>query len=238
MRIKGIASFLPLLAPVSAFVVCGLIAILSAFPSRGIPAGREIPASPGIADSASYDDPVRPASEMPADGRTGGRDDPSSPRIAEIADDYRSLRSMTRQPVNVDPRLAMLCRGAEQSEVEEARKHSGPHANSAIRIYMNDLASNAFRSRSRPYPVGSVIVKEKRSMGYWSRETGRPVHQHDGVGGMVKRPPGYDPAHGDWEYFYFEEGSKIESGRIGSCVGCHGGASTRDYVFGDWAERG
>jgi hypothetical protein len=58
----------------------------------------------------------------------------------------------------------------------------------------------------------------------------------NGVGGMVKRHKGYDPANGDWEYFYFEDASKIESGRISSCIQCHSRASDRDYVFGDWAK--
>ena len=29
---------------------------------------------------------------------------------------------------------------------------------------------------------------------------------------MIKRPPGYDPQHGDWEYFYFEQPTTVESG--------------------------
>ncbi|MDB6068335.1 MAG: hypothetical protein JWR26_4543 [Pedosphaera sp.] len=56
----------------------------------------------------------------------------------------------------------------------------------------------------------------------------------NGVGGMVKRAPGYDPAHGDWEYFYFDDAAKIQSGRIASCVGCHETAKGKDYVFGTW----
>jgi hypothetical protein len=52
---------------------------------------------------------------------------------------------------------------------------------------------------------------------------------------MIKRPSGYDPSHGNWEYFYFENPSKIESGKITSCVQCHAGAADRDFVFGTWA---
>ncbi len=104
---------------------------------------------------------------------------------------------------------------------------------------MNELAENAFRRRSSAYPVGSVVVKEKTALGYMSEGNEQTMTRpHDGVGGMVKRPPGFDAAHGDWEYFYFEEPSRIESGRISSCVQCHGGASARDHVFGGWAERG
>ncbi len=86
--------------------------------------------------------------------------------------------------------------------------------------------------------MGSVIVKQKQMMGYLDKD-GRQIHERDtGVGGMVKRAPGYDPKHGDWEYFYFENTGKIESGRIASCVNCHVSAKDRDYVFGTWRKDG
>ena len=165
------------------------------------------------------------------------------PNVRQIADTYTTLRAMTRKPVFVDPELAMLCKGATQAQVEAARTRSGPHAHTAVSIFMNDLAADAFGKTSgsvAAYPVGSIIVKEKKALGYWS--TTRPrderTRANDGVGGMIKREPGYDPAHGDWEYFYFEDPDKIERGKIGSCVGCHGGAAARDYVFGGWARGG
>jgi hypothetical protein len=82
-------------------------------------------------------------------------------------------------------------------------------------------------------------VKEKKALGY--RSTTQPQQMakaNDGVGGMIKRGAGYDSAHGDWEYFYFEDARKIESGRISSCVQCHTGAANKDYVFGGWASGG
>jgi hypothetical protein len=54
---------------------------------------------------------------------------------------------------------------------------------------------------------------------------------------MVKRAPGFDSAQGDWEYFYFDDPSKIESGRMASCIECHRTAKQTDYVFGLWANR-
>jgi hypothetical protein len=53
---------------------------------------------------------------------------------------------------------------------------------------------------------------------------------------MIKRPPGYDPDHGNWEFFYFEDPVKIESGKIASCVDCHN-IARQDHVFGDWAKK-
>jgi hypothetical protein len=154
--------------------------------------------------------------------------------IVAIAKSYTTLRSMTDAPVYVDPGIAALCRGLTQSDVDEAKRRSGPHADATIRIYMSARAADAFLSSAVLYPVGSVIIKEKKAQGLLGRD-GAGAKATDGVGGMVKRQPGYDSEHGDWEYFYFESAEKIESGKIASCVRCHAAASKKDYVFGDWS---
>jgi cytochrome P460 len=150
------------------------------------------------------------------------------PAVAEIAKNYQDYRRITAQPVLVNPELAMLCVGASKAQVDSARTKFGPHANTSITIYMNDLARTAFRDR-RLYPVGAVVVKCKKLLGY-----GGHAENETGVGGMVKRPSGYDSTHGDWEYFYFEQPKSVESGRISSCVQCHDAAKTSDFVFGTW----
>lgn len=151
------------------------------------------------------------------------------PPASEIAATYRSLRAMTQEPVLVDPALAMLCRGLTTADIEKARAASGPHALTAVRIHMSEGAIEAFGKPGSKYPVGAVIVKEK------SAHPQRPGH--DGVGGMIKRAPGFDPAHGDWEYFYFEDPAAVECGRIASCIACHRGAAQSDFVFGHWANK-
>ena len=153
--------------------------------------------------------------------------------IERIAASYGSLRSMTSEPVLVDADLARLCTVATQAALDAARERSGPHALSAVRIYMSDAAAKEFVEINPRYPVGSVIVKEKVRWGAADDAGGNPPR--NGVGGMIKRAPGYDPAHGDWEYFYFEEAAKIERGRIESCIRCHRRAADTDHVFGDWA---
>ena len=95
---------------------------------------------------------------------------------------------------------------------------------------MNELASKAFQQEVR-YPVGSVIVKEKKMQGFYT-EAGLQG-TGSGVGGMIKREKGYDEANGDWEYFYFENPNAIQSGKIKSCVQCHKNAAESDFVF-DW----
>src|SRR6185503_6022795 len=131
-----------------------------------------------------------------------------------------------------DPELAMSCIGASWESVQAARKTKGPHAHTGIVIYMNDAAARTFAGKTGAYEPGAVIVKEKSAVGYREPVTGKFVHDASGVGGMVKRSPGFDPAHGDWEYFYFEDAKKIESGHISTCVQCHSSAKSKDYIFG------
>ena len=99
---------------------------------------------------------------------------------------------------------------------------------------MNKSAAEAFGTNATVFPVGAVVVKQKSILGY--RDTnGAWIREADtGVGGMVKRNPGYDPTHGDWEYFYFQDPKKIESGHIPSCIQCHESARDKDRVFGTW----
>jgi hypothetical protein len=157
----------------------------------------------------------------------------TSPTISEIATSYTNYSKITKEVVYVNFELAILCRGATKEEVDAARTKFGPHANTGILIYMNPPAAGAFRTNASAFPVGSVIVKQKMISGYRDKE--KWISTSDtGVGGMVKRPTGYDPAHGDWEYFYFEDPKKIESGRIASCVQCHEAAKEKDHVFGTW----
>jgi len=146
----------------------------------------------------------------------------AAPVVKEVAKNYRQMRAVTTQPVDVDPGLLGLCRWLSPKEIEEAKKKNGPHAISQIKIYMDESGAEAFKRAAKAFPVGSVIVKEKQS--------------ENGVGGMIKRAPGYDLDHGDWEFFYFEDPAKIESGKIASCVNCHDSAR-QDHVFGDWAKK-
>jgi Cytochrome P460 len=162
----------------------------------------------------------------------------AKPSVAEITAGYTNFQQITKSVVFVNPELAMLCRGASKEQVDAARVRFGPHANTGILVYMNKLAADAFTTNASAFPVGAVIVKQKKVHGYTTKD-GKRVHEADtGVGGMVKRSAGYDPKHGDWEYFYFEDTKKIESGRIASCVQCHSSAKDKDYVFGTWRKIG
>jgi hypothetical protein len=162
----------------------------------------------------------------------------SNPSVQNVAAGYTNYQRITEDPVYVNPELAASCVGATKKTVEAARVKFGPHANATVLIYMNKLGADAFNSNATDFPVGSAIVKQKFIFGYLGKTEKDSEPAHNGVGGMVKRPAGYDPEHGDWEYFYFDDPAKIESGRIESCVQCHSAAKSKDYVFGTWRKSG
>ena len=152
----------------------------------------------------------------------------TSPDIARLAQSYKDLERMTEGPRYISSRLAVWCRAYTPGEVAREQKKYGPHAQTAVHIYMNKLASDALRSEARPFPVGAIIVQD-RNVSLSAAAVG-------GVGGMIKRPVGFDAAHGDWEYFSFTDPASIRSGRLNTCITCHTQAAHRDYVFGDWAK--
>ena len=163
-----------------------------------------------------------------------------APTVEGVARNYAELQLMTAKPVHVDLELFTLCMPlAIEDAADRARERSGPHASTAIRIFMNDLAAEAFCDSAATYRVGAVIVKEKQAPFDGPDNLPHvPAESPLGVAGMIKRAAGYDARHGDWEYFYFEDPSKIEQGRISSCIQCHRNAAATDYIFGDWSEPG
>ena len=155
--------------------------------------------------------------------------------IRSIASSYTTITAMTDGPVHVDANIAFLCAPTlSKGMIDEIERKRGPHALTAVRIFMSEKAAETFAAKTTPYPVGAIIIKEKQAQRSPQPST-QPAAAHDGVGGMVKRPPGYDPDHGDWEYFFFQNPDAIERGKMASCVQCHAGVASKDYVFGDWA---
>jgi hypothetical protein len=131
---------------------------------------------------------------------------------------YRSLHLVTPMPIEVSDRLATAC--TSRLGPDAATGWAGPHRGAAIKLWVNDLAMPAFGASPGPLPEGAVIVKEKLKSG-----------EVTAVGGMVKRAPGFDPSHGDWEYFYAERSAGFATGRLGTCIACHDQAKANDYVF-------
>jgi hypothetical protein len=105
---------------------------------------------------------------------------------------------------------------------------ASPHSDRYITVYVNALGRRTMLSReARHFPVGSILVKEKLRKATDTTPELMTV--------MVKRPAGFDPAHGDWEYSVRDaDGRPTDAGRVQHCQSCHEGRKLSDYVFGDY----
>ncbi|MCF6312494.1 MAG: cytochrome P460 family protein [Verrucomicrobiales bacterium] len=126
-----------------------------------------------------------------------------------------------------------LIKLADKSIPEQGNPTVDPHTtadshfNTKTHIYVNTLADGVIARKTKSFPEGAVIVKEKLKLGVFDCTV-------SGIGGMIKRAPGYDSKHGDWEYFYGDETTPFSSGRIKNCIECHVDARDTDYVFSVW----
>jgi hypothetical protein len=138
--------------------------------------------------------------------------------------EYAGWAAMTAEPIRVPAALFALC-GTPPEEMQ-----LGPHFTPAIKVYANPVAAAALRGGKVTHlPRGSALVKEK-----WLDPDKEPPTEY---AAMVKREPGYDPEHGDWEYVFTlvtEPGRQIQRGRMATCIACHKNAAARDYVFGTY----
>jgi hypothetical protein len=71
------------------------------------------------------------------------------------------------------------------------------------------------------FPAGAIIVKEKLGND----------RSAAAVGGMIKRDAGFDPANGDWEYFYVAKPGGFSTGHLQNCIECHARTKQTDYVY-------
>jgi hypothetical protein len=134
---------------------------------------------------------------------------------------YKSLDLLTPVPIIVSLNLAVKCTVPSAAELAAEELRTGPHTDAFVNLYVNELAKRAIADKAALFPTGAVIVKEKLK-----RDVSAAA-----IGGMVKRAAGFDPDHGDWEYFYAAKSGGFASGRLGNCIACHTQAQSRDYVF-------
>jgi hypothetical protein len=75
----------------------------------------------------------------------------------------------------------------------------------------------------RPIPPGATLIEHLYTHG---------APDVAAYFAMTKRPPGYDPAGGDWEYLVLDAAGHIEQrGRLSLCARCHADAP-HDHLFG------
>ena len=165
--------------------------------------------------------PATPVAEVPQ----------SSPQPSgEI--DFANWPTATDGPVDVSQQVHLAC-GIMTSPTypfvwmrNGGEKRHGPHFNHWIVVRVDRGRIDAFKAGDAPMPVGTTVVKEKHT----DMLAKEPVAEY---GAMVKREPGYDPEHGDWEYVYvvLKPQKNVTRGRLASCVKCHAHAKDQDYLF-------
>jgi hypothetical protein len=140
---------------------------------------------------------------------------------------------VTETPVRVSAALAMLCSALPASQARgRAAEPNGPHAEYAIVVRVSPDGIDAYRE-GRPLPRGAVVVKEK----YADASASGPMQAY---ALMAKRPAGFDPARGDWEYAFVTAAREpvVARGRLAGCAGCHASARSSDYLFRSYGASG
>ena len=139
--------------------------------------------------------------------------------------DYRKWKRVNPIMVNMDWRAAQMCHVTP--EAMKARR-SNPHFGKWIFVYVNQQGEDAMMNQAVPnFPVGSVIVKEKRG-------EQNPNAKPELLTVMTKMPPGYDPKHGDWQYMGVAGNAArtIQArGRLANCQSCHDKRAGTGYVY-------
>jgi hypothetical protein len=167
---------------------------------------------------------------------------PKSKMIAEI-NGYTSWTEVTQRPVEMDPRVAMLCRSllpSERKRTTTIRGTQGPHAKKYIRVYVNDIAKSQMMTRKNPhFPVGSVIVKQKLPLEKSQGKSQKISLKPELLTVMIKREAGYDEENGDWEYLVTDGTGKqtSERGQLESCQNCHRPFQKTDYLVRSYLPR-
>jgi len=161
-----------------------------------------------------------------ADAGATGNTEPSD--VQTLLDTYRTFSPQTSEPINVSGYIFGLCRlpTLRESEFQASIHGDGRY----LQDWANPLAAQGIATHGTPtFPVGAVIVKEKYA--------GPHVAQADlvALALMIKRGSGFDPAHGDWDYAYYEPALGVvqSTEQTTYCASCHAAAATTDFVFVD-----
>ncbi len=153
---------------------------------------------------------------------------PTPPKPLEVTGEnvlsfYKTFDRLNDEPIEVSAWLSAVCAPAFGHDHDRAREveRAGPHTDALVHLYAHGVDKSTFASPERQFPVGTIVVKEKLTDDF----------KPDGVGGMRKMPPGYDPEGGDWLYFYSSKSGGFFSGRLENCRSCHLRAKESDFVY-------
>src|SRR3954454_12973221 len=153
-------------------------------------------------------------------GATSGRSDGGADPIVTgtLAPGYR------------DWRLVSVAR--EEGQLDDIRAILG-----------NDVAIQAYRQGTRPFPEGTVIARiawaydasEVNNKVFGTRQSFVAGHPKNGVQFMVKDATRY-ASTGGWGYAQFDDGKPLlDAAKLRSCFECHQAFKDHDYVFTNYA---
>ena len=109
----------------------------------------------------------------------------------------------------------------------------------------NDVAIDAYRNGTRPFPDGTIIARlawsydssEENNKTFGRQQSWVAGHPKNGVQFMVKDSKKY-AATGGWGYSQFDDGKPLtERAALQSCFDCHQAVkhTERDFVFTHYA---
>ena len=153
----------------------------------------------------------------------------ASPTVSEIMDSYRTWEPQTPEPMPISSYIFGLCRLPTLAEQEFAESEHGRER--YLQNWANaEAMAGIARRGAPPFAPGSVIVKEK-----YVPSGSELKLELVAVAMMIKREQGFAPAHGDWDYAYYEpELGMIQTQEQSDyCSGCHVAVSSTDFVFID-----
>lgn len=147
-------------------------------------------------------------------------------RLGEVRD-FHKWTKVNPRPMFSSYWVDTLCVNPKPEDARRAA--TSPHRQKTITVWVNSVGRKAMLEGGA-FPVGSTIVKEKREGANGAVELSTV---------MIKRPEGYNPACGDWEFAVLDKtGEKVKArGKIPTCAGCHVEQAKFDYVFRSYLPR-
>jgi hypothetical protein len=146
--------------------------------------------------------------------------------LEEVRQGYKSFTQRTDEPEPISSEIFGLCRAPSAAEQQFAESVHGKEL--YLLDWLNEEAQAGYAEKGNAaFPVGAAIVKEKLVRSGTSYEVAA-------LGIMIKRAAGFDSAHGDWEFGYWEPAAGLVAGASEAtyCGACHASSST-DFVFLD-----
>ena len=103
-------------------------------------------------------------------------------------------------------------------------KDDGKHAASFGFGYVNEVGRSGFERKPFSFPVGTVIVRERR----WA-----PSSDPDRLVVMIKRGKNFNRKANGWEFLTVSGAGTmiLKREKDGKCLKCHASAAQNDFVF-------